>query len=187
MFVFWLACSGSPEPAVDQAPAVQPVPAPEEAAALAQAEAAAKGLGKALKNHLVKKLEEGGPAVGLQACSEDAIGLGALVAGTHRARVGRASLRKRNPNNDGPDWVGAWLQEQGERPAEGVVGVHEVVDGTARFLAPIPVGGECLVCHGSALDDAVVAELAARYPDDEATGYEVGDLRGALWAEVTVR
>lgn len=28
------------------------------------------------------------------------------------------------------------------------------------------------------------AALAARYPDDAATGYALGDLRGVLWAEV---
>ncbi|MCP4449645.1 MAG: DUF3365 domain-containing protein [Myxococcales bacterium] len=31
------------------------------------------------------------------------------------------------------------------------------------------------------------ARLAARYPDDKAVGYEAGDLRGAIWAELDLR
>lgn len=187
--VLLLACSGgSDEPKVerDNPPIEDLGPPPEHQAALAQAEAAAKGLGKALKTHLVKAIEESGPAGGLKACSEDAVGLTALVAGTQGAKVGRASLRKRNPNNDGPDWVQAWLQGQGERPAEGVTGLHEIVDGTARFLAPVAIEPPCLLCHGETLADDVQAELAQRYPDDAATGYQLGDLRGAIWAEVKV-
>ncbi len=187
--VFLLACSGSDAPKVerDNPPIEEVGPPPEQTAALAQAEAAAKGLGKALKTHLGKAIEESGPAGGLKACSEDAVGLTALVAGTQGARVGRASLRKRNPNNVGPDWVQAWLQGQGERPAEGVTGLHEIVDGTARFLGPIAIEAPCLLCHGETLAEDVQAELAARYPDDAATGYQLGDLRGAIWAEVKVQ
>ena len=44
----------------------------------------------------------------------------------------------------------------------------------------------CLACHGAPeqIPAEVAAILAERYPDDQATGYAVGDLRGALWAEV---
>ena len=31
------------------------------------------------------------------------------------------------------------------------------------------------------------AVLAERYPDDQATGYAAGDLKGAIWAETPVR
>jgi len=32
----------------------------------------------------------------------------------------------------------------------------------------------------------VTERLASKFPDDQATGYALGDLRGALWAEVAV-
>jgi len=42
----------------------------------------------------------------------------------------------------------------------------------------------CLACHGSEVAEPVRAAIAERYPDDHATGFAVGDLRGALWVEV---
>jgi hypothetical protein len=50
------------------------------------------------------------------------------------------------------------------------------------------VEAPCLSCHGprEAIVPAVVSSLEARYPDDRATGYAAGDLRGALWAEAEV-
>jgi hypothetical protein len=47
----------------------------------------------------------------------------------------------------------------------------------------------CLQCHGEALAPEVTQALAARYPDDRATGFREGQLRGALsirWAGATV-
>jgi hypothetical protein len=44
----------------------------------------------------------------------------------------------------------------------------------------------CVACHGPAdrLDPDVQAILLERYPDDQATGYEPGDLRGVVRATV---
>jgi len=83
-----------------------------------------------------------------------------------------------------PDWVAAWLRQQGERPVEGVEGIRGEA-GPARFLAPIGVEPICLNCHGPAasIPPDVRAALSELYPDDRAIGYAVGDLRGALWAE----
>ena len=55
----------------------------------------------------------------------------------------------------------------------------------ARVALPIPMDAPCLVCHGApeAIPDAVRSVLTERYPDDAATGYQAGELRGAIWAE----
>ncbi len=51
-----------------------------------------------------------------------------------------------------------------------------------RFMKAIPVQDQCLVCHGDKnnLQPEVKALLNERYPHDQATGYKVGDLRGAV-------
>ena len=41
----------------------------------------------------------------------------------------------------------------------------------------------CLTCHGAALSPDVEAALAESYPEDHATGYSAGDLRGAFVVE----
>ncbi|MFT4974681.1 MAG: hypothetical protein ACI8S6_000564 [Myxococcota bacterium] len=190
--LIWLGCGTVPEEAV--APPVEAVavtdPALLEIEAVAAAEAAAKAAGGALKKRLMSALAEGGPEHAVGVCADEAQGLTALSLVGQRARAGRASLRTRNPGNVGPEWVAAWLTEQGERPAAGVTGLSsahrdgDVVVG--RFLAPIPVEAPCLSCHGGPdqIAPAVAAVLSERYPKDQAVGYAEGDLRGALWAEV---
>ena len=41
----------------------------------------------------------------------------------------------------------------------------------------------CLTCHGTELDPAIAAQIAASYPADEATGFAAGDFRGVFWVE----
>jgi hypothetical protein len=172
-------------------------PAPEKAStdpdaeALQRADFAASALQQTLKEGLVAKMKADGPAAAAAFCAVQAQGM--TDNASAEATVGRSSLRLRNPQNKGPAWVHGWLLAQGERPAEGVAGlsvIDELADGTrvARVLKPIAVQPPCLNCHGAAeaLNVDVKAVLAQHYPDDQATGYAIGDLRGALWAEVPV-
>lgn len=48
------------------------------------------------------------------------------------------------------------------------------------FMQAIPTFDSCLICHGAALDPAVDRAVRELYPEDEATGYAVGDIRGAF-------
>ena len=55
--------------------------------------------------------------------------------------------------------------------------------GQATFFAPIVLNNaRCLNCHGEAGKDIASESLALiqrHYPQDEATGFKLGDLRGA--------
>jgi hypothetical protein len=42
----------------------------------------------------------------------------------------------------------------------------------------------CTACHGKDIDSGVGEILSALYPADRATGFEVGELRGAFTATV---
>lgn len=160
--------------------------------ALAETEAAARKLGKTLKERLLSAVKEDGPAGAAEMCSAEAQGLTRKVAERTDVRVGRSSLRLRNPDNEGPAWVMRWLKEQGERKAKGVEGFARVADTPqgreARVLKPLAIEGPCVNCHGprDQLPEGVRSVLAQEYPEDEATGYELGDLRGALWASQPV-
>ncbi len=58
--------------------------------------------------------------------------------------------------------------------------------GAFRCTKAIPTAAEpCLMCHGSGLDPALKAEIERLYPDDQATGFKAGELRGAF--TVTIR
>jgi len=49
-----------------------------------------------------------------------------------------------------------------------------------RYMKAIPTGKVCLQCHGSHIDPNVVATLKTNYPEDQATGFKQGDIRGAF-------
>jgi len=183
------------EPELRDQRAEQPVgvgrpPANEaEERAVAEARDAAQHLGRTLRSRLMVAMQEG-PEAAIRVCADEAQALTVRAAEERNARVGRSSLRLRNPVNDGPEWVGAWLRNEGERPARGVEPSAGIASDppVARFVAPIAMEGPCLMCHGppEGIPGPVRSVLAERYSDDRAIGYRAGDLRGALWAEVPV-
>ena len=107
----------------------------------------------------------------------------------------RVSLKTRNPERGTPDaWERKHLEAFDQRAAAGegaaALEVGEVVtraDGTQafRYLRAIPVGEVCLGCHGDAdkIGAELKAELAKSYPQDRATGYRQGQIRGAMTVE----
>lgn len=163
-----------------------------EKAALERAGMGARVLGNTLGMELSNALKSGSVPDAFTMCASNAQAMTKRIGEEEGATVGRSSLRLRNPANAGPDWVTAWLEEQGERSVNQTEG-FERVDSTpegkfARVIKPIGIKPECLNCHGPAdnLATEVAAKLAEHYPNDAATGYSVGDLRGAIWAEVKV-
>ena len=56
---------------------------------------------------------------------------------------------------------------------------------TAVFYKPIVTGEICLKCHGdpSTFPTALKEKLQTLYPDDLATGYKTGEIRGAFRVE----
>ncbi len=110
-------------------------------------------------------------------------------------RVRRVSERVRNPA-DTPDAdelevLRRWSRDHAEgrlRPSD----EHEEVisQGDQRYylyMRPILIAGPvCLQCHGASdkLAAGVTEALAELYPGDRATGYQVGDLRGAISVKI---
>lgn len=193
--LFLLAC-GSPEP---EAPPAPPEPTqeeppkprsattPEEAEAVGLADRAVAALGKTLKGELMGAMKEGGPVAAIDVCNTKASGLTDKVGEDMGVSIGRTSLKLRNPEN-AKDWVRPWLEKHDGMGAAKPMGTEERVGDTLRVIRPIGVEGPCLACHGPSenLSAEVKALLAEKYPEDQATGYAVGDLRGAFWVEVPV-
>ena len=51
---------------------------------------------------------------------------------------------------------------------------------TFRCMKAISTQPVCTLCHGTGIAPEVTARLDALYPDDQARGFEVGDIRGAF-------
>jgi hypothetical protein len=165
-------------------------PTAAQVAALQRAGAAAMDLARSLRQRLVAAIAQGGAVGAVEVCASEARAIAAAVASRSGVRVGRASLRLRNPANAPPAWVAAWLAAQGAGPAARSTPVSRIDAGpsgpVARVIKPIPAEGLCITCHGprEAIDPRVDEALRRSYPQDRAVGYRLGDLRGALWAKV---
>lgn len=157
--------------------------------ALVRARATADRLGQRLIAELGAQLAGGGAAAAIDVCSEIAPAAAAELS-REGIEVRRTSLRVRNPANAAGEWERAWLLRleetvvRGEQPGE----VHEVDEATGelRYLRPIVVGAVCLQCHGTVeqMDPEVRRRIAERYPEDRATCFSTGDLRGAFSVRV---
>ena len=154
-----------------------------ESAALARAQSAAQALSTRLRERLSSTLASRGPLAAVEVCAQEAQSLRTAVEKEYGVRVGRASLKLRNPKDTAPPWVEAWLraQQPGQTPAP----ISRIQSGTAQVLRPILTEPVCLMCHGdpAAMPQELRDALSKHYPQDQATGYRNGDLRGALWAE----
>lgn len=137
------------------------------------------------KQHLQQALRAGlssGPAEAIALCRDEAPAIAEALSGDS-VRMGRSSHRLRNPANAGPRWVApileAYVKDTSERLPRTVV----LEDNLRGYVEPIFVQPVCLACHGEDLAADVAAQVNELYPADQATGFEVGDLRGVFWVE----
>lgn len=105
--------------------------------------------------------------------------------------IRRVSLKTRNPERATPDeWEAKVLADFDRRAAAGekreTMEAGEIFATPAgrlfRYMKALPVQEVCLNCHGdqAKLTPELKAKLATLYPQDRATGYELGQIRGAL-------
>jgi hypothetical protein len=139
---------------------------------------------------LKQQLESAGPESAVAVCKEVAPALAAEHSKDGQV-VKRVSLKPRNPTLGVPDeWENATLQnfESRLRQREPLSGMEksaftEDADGRwFRYMKAIPTQPMCLQCHGQPyqISDGVKAILAKEYPNDQATGYSAGSIRGAV-------
>lgn len=98
-------------------------------------------------------------------------------------RVGRASHRLRNPRNVPPDWVEPILNAYIASAADRGPRTVELQGGRLGYVEPIVLQPLCTACHGESISSEVSAKILKHYPEDEAVGFKVGDLRGVFWVE----
>lgn len=98
-------------------------------------------------------------------------------------RIGRTSHRLRNPANTAPAWVAPILAGYLQRPDDRGPRQVSLGGSHAGYVEPITMQPVCTTCHGDGLAPDVAAKLAEHYPEDRATGFAVGDLRGVFWVE----
>lgn len=157
-----------------------------ESAAVQRADAAMTALQQQLSARLLAEMSTGGPSAAVKVCRDEAQAITAKVAAEQGMEIGRTSHRLRNPANAARPWVAKLLPSYAGRKADEVG--PQIVDLGERVgvVKPLPTQPLCLGCHGerSAMAPEVGEMIASAYPQDEATGFTAGEVRGLIWAEV---
>lgn len=154
-----------------------------EETALVAARATSDAFQRELREALETAVASTGPAAAVEACATIAPALADRYSEATGAVVRRTALRVRNPAAQPDAFEREGLVTLAARPttAEGKPAeLHRIVGGELRYMRALPAGGPCLQCHGTAISPEVRAAIAAIYPDDQATGFREGELRGAI-------
>lgn len=156
---------------------------------LAQSREAVRSFGDRLRGELQAAMQAGGPVRAVEVCTSVAPAIAADESHRRGREIGRTSLRVRNPANAPDAWERETLQlfearkAAGEDPATLERHAEVVAPGGRRlfrYMKAIPTAQPCTACHGRDLAPEVRAAILERYPEDQATGFVVGDLRGAF-------
>jgi hypothetical protein len=161
---------------------------PELEAFTQESRAMVKAFAGSLKGELQAAMKEGGPTHAIPVCNVKAPEIARDLSRPLGWTVGRTSHKIRNPGNAPDAWEAAVLDEFLQRAAAGedLTAMEKAelvqIDGRPayRYMKAIPVGEICLNCHGSGIGPEVKAQIDSFYPEDHATGFALGELRGAF-------
>jgi len=167
-----------------------PAPQPADMSWVPEARNVATSAPPKLLAVLQEEIAKGGPESAIEVCQVKAPAMARAASEQTGWNVKRVSLRNRNPKAVPDAWERATLQDFDRRAAakespatlERAEVTMENGQAVQRYMRALPTMPLCTQCHGAAdkLSPAVTTKLKALYPDDRATGYAVGDIRGAM-------
>ena len=146
----------------------------------------AKQTFKTLSGKLKDALQKGGIPEAVNYCAVNAYPLIDSLSEEQRVEIRRTSFNYRNPENAPSKAETKQLEvyqvafEKGEALKPTTIKHKE----TTTFYAPILTKPMCLNCHGvigENIDSTNYALIESLYPEDKATGYAAGELRG-IWS-----
>jgi hypothetical protein len=165
------------------------------AEALADARRMSAELADTLRRQLAAELGQGGFQGAVEVCSKIGQDIPRQYSEQPGVSIRRVSLRYRNPQNRPDEYEQQQLEKFDQLKQTGRLqnDYHEVVPTPAgrelRYMKPLLAADMCLNCHGPSekIPDGVNAILARLYPEDRATGYRSGDVRGAISVRIDVK
>ncbi|KYJ85712.1 Tll0287-like domain-containing protein [Sulfurovum riftiae] len=151
-----------------------------------------KMLGGALKSQLQEKMKE--DKTGLTALAFCTSSANDITEEVNKklpayAKVRRTSLKVRNNKVNTADATDKKVMEAyseaikaGKFTPKDIKVVEE--GDVTRVYKPLVAKAVCLKCHGSDLSPKIAEAIKSAYPDDKATGFKEGNLRGVIIAEI---
>lgn len=153
-----------------------------------QSEQIAARLQNELKAELLTALKKAKPTGAIDVCQSAAPAIAQNLSAESGLMVSRIAQRNRNPSGIVDVSIDALYTQLERQPiVDGAPNaVHGVIDGRATFLQAIPMKEQpCGVCHGTNISPEVSEAIASSYPNDRATGFRPGELRGAILVQAS--
>jgi len=139
---------------------------------------------KALKKELMSAMQSGGPKKAVEVCHSRAPEIAGEISKQTGWEIGRTSLKTRNEKNKPSDTEREVLEgfEQRTDNGEAISTLEwwQANENAIAYMKAIPRKGMCASCHGSNVSPSLKEHINQFYPHDMATGFEVGDIRGAF-------
>ncbi|MGO4872198.1 MAG: DUF3365 domain-containing protein [Roseiarcus sp.] len=154
----------------------------------AQAAALVKDYATQLKAALGGAMQSSGPLGALSVCHDAAPAIAKAISSRSGWSVARTSLKPRNAASAPDDYERKVMEDFEARIAKGEKAADltsaQIVDDHGvkvfRFIKAIPTTAVCLTCHGGDVKPDVKAKIAELYPNDQALGFKLDDMRGVF-------
>ncbi|CEN51459.1 conserved hypothetical protein [Capnocytophaga canimorsus] len=140
-----------------------------------------------LLTQVSQQIQKGGFTKAVDFCSEKALPITDSLSLSNKVTLWRITDKNRNPENairtteDKNAWEALLAKMKEDSQQKHLLSLQE--DGLYYYKA-IPLGmPTCLACHGSTqnqIDAETQQVIQAKYPQDKAIGYQLGQLRG-MW------
>ncbi len=141
-----------------------------------------KSVGSELVKTVQQQMAEGGVDQALEFCRIQALPITDSLAKQFNVSIKRTSMRTRNPKNSpNNSELDVLSKMQGQKIFEPAISYSE--NQNPVYYEPIVLKDFCQTCHGFPGNSMTVetdSMIKAHYPDDRATGFSTGDLRG-MW------
>jgi hypothetical protein len=152
-----------------------------------QGNSIAQKAGLSLQKALKAAINEGGLEYAIQFCNVEALPITDSVSESESVEIKRLAKKYRNTLNKTDSveseiyktYILDWLSGKPLKPSIMADENHHPV-----YYNPIYVGALCLNCHGEVgtnINPDLAATISKLYPDDKATNFKQGQLRG-MWA-----
>ena len=145
-----------------------------------------KEFGMQLKGKLQSAMKAGGPMAAISVCNEQAPLIAKALSEKSGWDIHRTSLKPRATKPDA--WEINIMRSFEQRHTDGdkfkSLFNQDIVEVNGkpafRYMQAIETKKVCLVCHGDNVAAPIAEKIAQLYPDDTATGFKLGDIRGAF-------
>ena len=159
----------------------------DTSAVIAEGREISKAAFNTLSSNLKQAMKKGGVDYALEFCNVEAMPLTDSLSSRYGLALRRASHQPRNPVNRADSLemktIETYLRQIEEnRDLQPVTYAREK---TITYHAPIQITNQlCLSCHGEPGTDITISDfetIQKLYPSDEATDFDIGELRG-IWS-----